>query len=259
MQTKNLFLMEDTIFRQCGLYTMWTCLYIVNLAVLFVDDTKGPSRDFNVITNGLSVIYCGLSSANVIFGNKLPSTMLLIGGPIHQYLFWMLFAYFGGSSVLGSHPIGSFNWLSLFVVGLFTLDMMVKTWFLSVNPDSYLKYIKDSKKDQQLVLLEEGFNVAGNHQKVFAKFTFKDGKLDEFKSILNDPKDGLNFTKSCEGYINIECLQDDANPNVLVLSQKWKTKENHLDYLVKRTEMGLFDKLETMLASPPEILYVNNI
>ena len=54
MQTKTLFMMEDT-YRQCGLYTMWS-LYITNLIVLSVDDTVGPSRDFNIIANGLECL-----------------------------------------------------------------------------------------------------------------------------------------------------------------------------------------------------------
>ena len=257
MNTKTLFKMEDKIFKQPGLYAMWTSLYIANLVILFVDDTTGPSRDFNIITNGLSVLYCGLSCANVIYGNKLPSTMLLIGGPIHQYLFWMIFAYFGGKPVLGDHPIGVFNWLSLFVVGMFTLDMIVKTWVVSINPNDYLKYVTDNQEKNENELLEEGLN--NNHQKVIAKFTFKEGQLQQFQQLLNDPKDGLNFTKQCQGYIHIDCLKDQNNTNVLVLSQKWKTKQNHLDYLQKRTEMGLFEKLENMLESPPEILYVQNI
>ena len=59
MQTKTLFMMEDTLLGQCGLYTMWSLLYITNLIILSVDDTVGPSRDFNIIANGFSVLYCG--------------------------------------------------------------------------------------------------------------------------------------------------------------------------------------------------------
>ena len=38
------------------------------------------------------------------------------------------------------------NWVSTFVVGLFTLDMVVKTWMVSIYPETYLKYVKDNKK-----------------------------------------------------------------------------------------------------------------
>lgn len=260
MQTKTLFMMEDRILGQCGLYTMWTMLYISNLIVLFVDDTIGPSRDFNIIANGLSVLYCGASCANMIYGNKLPSTMMLTIGPIHQYIFWLLFAYYGGDAVLGSHPIGVYNWVTLFIVGLFTLDMVVKSWYLSIHPSRYIKYMGEqiaSKSEVNNGLQE--IRVDNSIQQVIAKFTFKPGKFEEFNEMLNDPVNGLALTKSSDGFINIDILQDQDNKNVMILLQKWKTKQNHLDYLQKRTDTGMFDKLKSMLEIDPEILYITDL
>ena len=133
-------MMEDKFLGQCGLYTMWTTFFISNLAVLAEDNTTGVSRDFNIIANGLSVLYVSASSLNTIYGNGLPSTMMVTIGPIHQYLYWMLFVYYGGSDVLGSHPIGVYNWMTLFVVGMFTIDMVIKTWFITI--DNGKKYRK---------------------------------------------------------------------------------------------------------------------
>ena len=142
LKTPTLFMMEDKLLGQCGLYTMWTMFFIMNLAVLAEDDTKGASRDFNIIANGLSVLYVSASSLNMIYGNGLPSTMMMTIGPIHQYLYWMLFVYYGGSDVLGSHPIGVYNWLTLFVVGMFTADMTFKTWFITCdNGKKYKEYV----------------------------------------------------------------------------------------------------------------------
>ena len=59
-----------------------------------------------------------------------------------------------------------------------------------------------------------------NIQKVIAKFTFKDGQLKEFHNLLNDPVNGLNFTKKCNGFIDIECLQDQDNSNTLIYRQE---------------------------------------
>ena len=141
MNTELLFKFEDKIMRQPGLYAMWTGLFISNLAVLLSDNTQGVSRDFNITVNMLSLLYGGFASWNNIFGNGKPSTMLLTAGPIHQYGHWLLFGYYGGPDVLGSHPIGVMNWVSVIVVGLFTLDMVVKTWFLAFLPNSYREYI----------------------------------------------------------------------------------------------------------------------
>ena len=96
-------------------------------------------------------------------------------------------------------------------------------------------------------------------QKVLAIFTFTEGKLSTFTKLLEDPVKGLNYTKQCDGFIDIECLIDQDSPNTLVLLQKWETKQNHLDYLQLRTEQGLFTQLETLLDKPPEIRYIKNM
>jgi hypothetical protein len=139
---KTLFKMEDRVLKQTRLYALWTSIFISNCAVLLSDDTQGASRDFNAWANGISVLYCGMSSANNIFGNGLPSTMLLTVGPIHQYAFWHLFAYYGGDAVLGQHPIGVMNWVTCFIVGLFSVDMIVKTWYITAYPTEYAHYVQ---------------------------------------------------------------------------------------------------------------------
>ncbi len=138
----KLFFLEDHLLQLRGLYLMWTCLYIGNIVSLAVDDTQDASRDFNIWSNGMSVIYCGIANANIIYGNGKPSSFMLISGPVHQYLYWLLFTYFGSNEVLGSHPIGVMNWINTILVGIFSIDMVIKTWILTLKPSLYLDYLK---------------------------------------------------------------------------------------------------------------------
>ena len=117
----------------------WPDMWVLDQGAEFL------GTDFNVWSNGFSVIYCGVASANVLFGNKLPSAVLLVAGPIHQYLYWLFFAYFKGN-VLGSHPLGVMNWITTIIVGTFTIDMVAKTWLLSFNPNFYLNYASKKNK-----------------------------------------------------------------------------------------------------------------
>ena len=78
-------------------------------------------------------------------------------------------------------------------------------------------------------------------------------------TMMQDPDTGLSVTQSAEGYIDIEVLVDQDNPDVLVLSQKWKTKENHQAYVQMRKDSGMFDKLTEMLEIEPEIRYVKTM
>jgi len=144
MKTETLFKLEDTVLKMPGLYTLWSVLYWTNLYVLFNDSTESTARTFNVLITVMSTLYCGGAALNNIYGNKMPSTLLVSAGPVHQYSFWLLFAYFGGSSsVLGSSGIALMNWVHSIVVALFTVDMVVKTWYTSLYTDKYLEYVKN--------------------------------------------------------------------------------------------------------------------
>ena len=138
---QKMYALEDNYMRMPGLYAMWTALFITNVAVLAVDDTTGPSRDFNLYTALMSTLYCGAASYNTIYGNGKPSSMLMIAGPVHQYCFWILLAFYQGD-VYGKHEVGVMNAVNTAVVGLFSLDMVMKTWFLAAAPQKYLDYIK---------------------------------------------------------------------------------------------------------------------
>ena len=75
--------------------------------------------------------------------------MLLIAEPIHQYLYWLLFAYFGGIDVLSSSKVGVMNWISLFVVRIFSIDMVIKTLVLTFNSDYYINYVKKETQNKE--------------------------------------------------------------------------------------------------------------
>ena len=85
---------------------------------------------------------------NNIYGNKLPSTMLLTAGPVHQYTTWLLLAYYRGN-VYSSSPIGVYNGMVTVIIGIFTADMVIKTWTVAINPAYYLDYVEKETTDQK--------------------------------------------------------------------------------------------------------------
>lgn len=147
LSAKKLFSLEDVFMKQPGLYAMWTILYIVNLICLATDSTTGSVRDFNIASSLLSTIYTSVSTVNTVYGNQKPSTMLLTAGPIHQYSTWLLLAYHGGD-VYGTSSLGVLNAVYTVVVGVFTVDMVLKTWIVAVNPKYYLDYIKPTEGEE---------------------------------------------------------------------------------------------------------------
>ena len=57
-----------------------------------------------------------------------PSFGLITIGPVHQYSTWLLLAYHRGN-VYGTNSLGVMNAVYTVVVGIFSLDMFIKTYF----------------------------------------------------------------------------------------------------------------------------------
>ena len=94
-----------------------------------------------MILAGISTIFPAFAGLNQIYGNKLPSTMFLTVGPIYQYIFWQLLAYYR-ADVYGTHPVGVLNAVFTAFSALFTVDTIIKTWTLTCNTQLYLDYVK---------------------------------------------------------------------------------------------------------------------
>uniref|UniRef100_A0A6C0C4B6 Uncharacterized protein n=1 Tax=viral metagenome TaxID=1070528 RepID=A0A6C0C4B6_9ZZZZ len=136
---------EDNVLGQPGLYTFWTLLYIASITSLSVDTTTGNSRDFLLIMSAISTLFPAFSGINAIYGNKLPSTMFLVIGPMYQYFFWQMLAYYR-TDVYGTHPIGVMNGVFTGFSALFTVDAVIKTWLLTTNTKAYLEYSEEQVK-----------------------------------------------------------------------------------------------------------------
>ncbi len=87
---------------------------------------------------------------------------------------------------------------------------------------------------------------------VMLEVTAKDGAgndlLQKFKDILPD-------TRTYDGCIGVDTYQNQDNPNVLVLVEKWESKPHYEKYLAWRTESGMLGEMAEMFGAPPSIRY----
>jgi len=143
---KNLHYMEDKVMSMPGLYVMWTLLYAGSVVCLATDTENTMGRDYLMITGGLSCLYNAVSGVTLVYGNKLPSSMMLITNPLFLYLYWQLLAYYRGC-VYGMTPAGVMNAVNTCVMGVFTVDMLIKSWLYSAYPNSYELYVMDAKRN----------------------------------------------------------------------------------------------------------------
>ena len=138
---KSLHKLEDKFLGMAGLYTLWTVLYVSSLISLSVDDEDSVARNFLMLSSGMSCGYTAISSIVKIHGNGLPSSMMLIGNPVFLYVYWLLVVYNRGN-VYGSSPSGVMNLINSIIMGLFSVDMLLKSWLYALYSSSYNKYSK---------------------------------------------------------------------------------------------------------------------
>ena len=138
---KTLHMLEDKILGMPGLYTLWTILYISSLISLSVDNEDSRARNFLVLSSGMSCGYTAISSVVNIYGNGLPSSMMMIVNPVFLYVYWLLVVSNWGN-VYGSSPSGVMNLINSIIMGLFSVDMLLKTWLYALYSSSYRKYSK---------------------------------------------------------------------------------------------------------------------
>ena len=71
-----------------------------------------------------------------------------------------------------------------------------------------------------------------------------------FKQILPD-------TRSYDGCISVEFIQNQDDPDTLIAYERWETREHYEKYFEWRTQSGTLAPLAPLLEGPPSIRYFN--
>ena len=62
-------------------------------------------------------------------------------------------------------------------------------------------------------------------------------------------------TRAFDGNIDIIALQNQEDPDTIVLYERWETRENYEKYLAWRTETGMIANLMEAIQGEPSIRY----
>ncbi len=84
---------------------------------------------------------------------------------------------------------------------------------------------------------------------LLVQFKVKDGQGESFAQLLQGAKSRISAADGCEG---VDVLLSADNPNKVVLSEKWGSKEQHDVYAEKMRESGSMDKMAAFLDGMPE-------
>ena len=77
-----------------------------------------------------------------------------------------------------------------------------------------------------------------------------DNLVSVFRQILPD-------TRSYDGFISLELIQNQDDPDVLIAYECWETREHYEKYFAWRKETGALDTLGPLLVDAPNIRYFN--
>jgi len=85
--------------------------------------------------------------------------------------------------------------------------------------------------------------------RLLVKFAVKDGMADTFVGIMRGAVAEILAAPGCEA---VEVLQGEAQPNLVVLSETWESREIHDRYAAQMAEAGSMEKLAVFLDGAPE-------
>lgn len=89
---------------------------------------------------------------------------------------------------------------------------------------------------------------------VMLDFNCAEGKGPEFLAMLLP---ALPDTRAYEGCEAVETYVDDANPDRVILWEKWAQRSNQEAYLAWRAETGMMDAIGPFMAAPPAIIHLD--
>jgi quinol monooxygenase YgiN len=88
---------------------------------------------------------------------------------------------------------------------------------------------------------------------VVAEFSCSPGKGAEFLGLLLPALADTRAFKGCE---LIETYTDQSNPDLVVLWEKWATREDQEAYMAWRAETGMIDMIGPFMAAAPRFVHL---
>ena len=94
---------------------------------------------------------------------------------------------------------------------------------------------------------------------VVAEFVFQEGKVTEAVALFESPL-GLETTRGHKGCNQVDLALDTENPNKIVITQFWDSKDDHLAYFQWRQESDeskALEQLGAIMAAEPKFTWAN--
>tara|TARA_Y100000590_G_C15635830_1_gene982960 strand:+ start:981 stop:1430 length:450 start_codon:yes stop_codon:yes gene_type:complete len=123
-----------------GFMPVWFLFFFVSFGVMIMDDSVGVSRDFCAVSQIICCFnLCAMGYA--VTNNMALSKANLLTGPLDMFVTWTAFAYYGGTAVFSSTPIGIFNNIQVPIMALMTIPTLIGLISVAKDPAGYQRYL----------------------------------------------------------------------------------------------------------------------
>ena len=150
---ENLFAMTDSMGK-VGLLGLWLSFFTTSFVVLLADDTQGPQRDFCAA----SQLLCCTNLASMgwaFMNNESWSKANFFTMNFDTFGTLLAFAYYGGSDVLGSSTLGTWNTVQLVGTAMNTAFGVSSLYMVAKDHGGFVHYLNAQQPHEEVPALSE--------------------------------------------------------------------------------------------------------
>jgi len=126
-----------------GFLTLWSSAFFTSFIVLLVDDSTGAARNFCAVSQ-LACCTNLVSLGYSVMSNKSWSKAVFFTMNFDTFATWTAFAYFGGTAVFGTTPLGVWNAVQIAFTILNTLNGIAALYLVSKDHSGFEEYLTET-------------------------------------------------------------------------------------------------------------------
>ena len=138
---------------------MWFAFFFTSFGVMLGDDSLGAPRNFCAVSQ---IVCCSnlVAMGYAVTNNVALSKANQLTGPLDFFVTWTSLAYFGGSAVFSTTPIGIFNYIQVPIMAFMTVPTLIGLVAIARDPKGYQQYLQTlDNEDTNVNVANDDVNV----------------------------------------------------------------------------------------------------
>tara|TARA_Y100000817_G_C16862078_1_gene546231 strand:+ start:840 stop:1328 length:489 start_codon:yes stop_codon:yes gene_type:complete len=123
-------------------HSIWFSSILINILILFADNTAGPARNILTLTSAMTSVYPTVSYYTQFSGINMPSTVKNYCDPPFYTIYWGSVSYYGLGDIIGKNSIGAVNVVYLLGYSFLSIFFVIRHFAIITHPDEYNRYLE---------------------------------------------------------------------------------------------------------------------